>query len=189
MTAARDQGDRPPAPASATIDEQQLEAYFALTEVASLLHHAVERHLREDGDLTYVQFQILAVLGDSESGSVRMTDLADRIVYSRSGITYQVERLGGRGLIAREPSADDERSTVVSLTPSGRGLLERVMPGHVEVVERMLFRSLSGGDVTSLREILGRVRDRMRQEPPRSAAPRRARRTRRAGRRPRAASA
>ena len=44
----------------AALDPQELAAYFALMEVSSLLQHAVERHLRTDGGLSYVQFQILA---------------------------------------------------------------------------------------------------------------------------------
>src|ERR1700727_2916637 len=70
---------------SASLDPQQLGAYFALMEVSSLLRHTVEQHLRAEGDLSYVQFQILARLEDSPSGGHRMTDLADSVVYSRSG--------------------------------------------------------------------------------------------------------
>ena len=71
-----------------SLDPDQLGAYFALIEVTSLLRHAVEKQLREAGDLSYVQFQLLARLGDAPAGSHRMTDLADGVVYSRSGLTY-----------------------------------------------------------------------------------------------------
>jgi hypothetical protein len=47
------------------------------------------------------------------------------------------------------------------------------MPGHVEVVQRLLVTSLDRKDITTMTEILGKVRDRMRTAPPRSAAPRR----------------
>ena len=47
-----------------SLDPAQLAAYFALIEVTSLLRHAVEQQLREAGDLSYVQFQLLATLGD-----------------------------------------------------------------------------------------------------------------------------
>jgi len=163
------------------IGERQLAAYFALSEVGALLSHAVEQQLRYDGDLTYVQFQILATLGDSGSGSLRMTDLADRIVYSRSGVTYQAGRLERRHLITRTPSTEDERSTVVALTAEGRELLGHVLSGHAALVHRMLFATLSDDDVAALGTILGRVRDRMRQAPPRSAARRNSHRAGAAG--------
>src|ERR1700712_502866 len=123
----------PPRP----LDPTQLGAYFALIEVSSLLRHAVEQQLREAGDLSYVQFQLLARLGDSPSGSHRMTDLADGVVYSRSGLTYQAQSLEKRGLVSRAASFDDERSTTVTITEAGRALLARVFPGHIAVLDEL----------------------------------------------------
>jgi DNA-binding MarR family transcriptional regulator len=161
-----------PTPA-ASLDPQQLSAYFALMEVSSLLRHAVEQHLRADGDLSYVQFQILARLNDSPTGSYRMTDLADGVVYSRSALTYQAGLLERRGLISRSPSSDDERSVDVTITDAGRALIARVLPGHIEVVSGMLLDPLSRKDLEALTGLLNPVRDHMRSTPPRSAAPRR----------------
>jgi DNA-binding MarR family transcriptional regulator len=156
------------------LDPAQLGAYFALMEVAGLLRHAVEQQLREDGDLSYVQFQLLARLGlDSPTGSERMTDLADGVVYSRSGLTYQAGLLEKAGLVSRTPSADDERSVTVTITDAGRSLLAQVLPGHVEVVRQQLLAPLSAGDTKKLRELLAPVRDHMRAAPPRSAGSRR----------------
>src|SRR5690606_40694458 len=154
----------------------RLGAYFALMESSSLMKHAVEQQLREAGDLSYVQFQLLATLGDAPSGSRRMTDLADGVVYSRSGLTYQAQTLEARGLVTRTPSAEDERSVTVTLTDQGRAVLAAVFPGHVALLEEMLLAPLSRTDIETLADILGRVRDHMRQTPPRSAAPRRRRR-------------
>jgi DNA-binding MarR family transcriptional regulator len=155
-----------------SLDPEQLGAYFALMEVSSILRHAVEQHLRSDGDLSYVQFQILARLDASQAGSHRMTDLADGVVYSRSGLTYQARLLEARGLISRSPSPDDERSTAVTITDAGRALLARVLPGHIEVVSRLLLEPLSRKDLETLTSVLTPVRDHMRTTPPRSAAPR-----------------
>ena len=162
----------PPPP----LDPVQLGAYFALIEVASLLRHAVEQQLREAGDLSYVQFQLLAQLGlDSPTGSQRMTDLADGVVYSRSGLTYQAGLLEKAGLITRGPSLDDERATLVAITENGRALFDRVLPGHIQVVRRLLFDPLTDDDLHHLGDIMTRVRDHMRTQPPRSAAPRKRR--------------
>ena len=155
------------------LDAEQLAAYFALMEVGSLLQHAVDHHLRAAGNLSYVQFQILAGLNDAPNGQQRMTDIADRVVYSRSGLTYQAAQLERAGLITRAPSLDDERSTTVTITPAGRALVRRVLPGHVEVVRQLLFAPLTRDDVANLTTSLVRVRDRIRAQPPRSAAPRR----------------
>jgi DNA-binding MarR family transcriptional regulator len=145
-------------------------------EVSSILRHAVEHHLRTHGDLSYVQFQILAQLTTSPAGSLRMTELADGVVYSRSGLTYQAGLLESRGLIHRSPSPEDERGVGVTLTEPGRRLFERVLPGHIEVVSRLLLEPLSRADLHALTDLLTPVRDHMRATPPRSAAPRRSRR-------------
>jgi DNA-binding MarR family transcriptional regulator len=162
--------------AQPSLDSAQLGAYFALVEVSSLLRHRVEQQLRDTGDLSFVQFQLLARLGDSPTGSQRMTDLADGVVYSRSGLTYQAGLLEKAGLVTRSPSADDERSISVTITQAGRERLAKVFPGHIEVVQQLLFEPLSPRDVQALAALLTPVRDHMRSTPPRSAAPRRRRR-------------
>ena len=159
-----------PAP---SLDPIQLGAYFSLIEVSSLLRHTVEQQLREAGDLSYVQFQLLARLGDAPGGSHRMTDLADGVVYSRSGLTYQAQTLEQRGLVTRAPSLDDERGTTVTITQDGRDVLAQVFPGHIAVLSELLFAPLARADVEAMADVLGRVRDHMRAAPPRSAAPRR----------------
>jgi DNA-binding MarR family transcriptional regulator len=103
-----------------------------------------------------------------------MTDLADGVVYSRSGLTYQAGLLEKAGLITRGPSPDDERATLVTITGSGRDLLSHVMPGHI-LITRLLLDPLAGPDLDHLRDIMTRVRDHMRAQPPRSAAPRKRR--------------
>jgi DNA-binding MarR family transcriptional regulator len=158
------------------LNPEQLGAYFALIEVSSILQYAVDEHLRADGDLSYVQFQILARLVDAPDGRLRMTDLADGVVYSRSGLTYQAGLLDKRGLITRSPSPDDERSVMVTVTEAGRALVARVLPGHVERVHELLFAPMTGTDLAALSTVLDRVRDHMRAVPPRSAKPRAARR-------------
>ncbi|MDA0160799.1 MarR family winged helix-turn-helix transcriptional regulator [Solirubrobacter ginsenosidimutans] len=162
-----------PDPPPPSLDAVQLGAYFALIEVTSLLRHAIEQQLREAGNLSYVQFQLLARLGDAPTGSHRMTDLADGVVYSRSALTYQAGLLEKAGLVTRGPASDDERGITVTITDAGRARLAEVFPGHIEIVSNLLFEPLSRDDVETLAGVLAPVRDHMRSTPPRSAAPRR----------------
>src|SRR3954462_14722629 len=134
---------------SPSLDPVQLGAYFDLVEVTSLLRHAVEQRRRGAGELSYVQFQLLARLGDSPAGSHRMTDLADGVVYSRSALTYQAGLLEKAGLVTRSPAPDDERGTTVTITDAGGALLEKVFPGHIEIVSHLLFEPLTPDDVNA----------------------------------------
>jgi DNA-binding MarR family transcriptional regulator len=157
------------------VDPVQLGAYFALIEVSDLLRHAIEQQLHDDGGLTFVRFQVLMRLAQTPTGSHRMTDLADAMVISRSGLTYQVGLLEKAGLVTRAPTPDDERGVTVTITDAGRALIARVLPGHEEVVSRMLFDPLPQDDARTLARLLTPVRDHMRTAPPRSAGPRRRR--------------
>jgi DNA-binding MarR family transcriptional regulator len=149
----------------------QMRTYFAFTEAASLLQYAVQQQLQTEGNLSYVQFEILAKLVDAQR-PLTMTDLADGVVYSRSGLTHQAALLERAGLISREASPDDQRATVVDITEAGRARVAKVLPGHIQVVRDLLYGSLSDQDVHTLGDIMSRVRDHMRSRPPRSAAPR-----------------
>src|SRR5262245_38657845 len=97
------------------LDPAQLDVYFVLMEAVSLLQHQVEQQLRAEGDISYVQFQLLARLASAD-GPLTMTELADGVVYSRSGLTYQAGLLEKAGLAVRGPSPDDDRSTLVTIT-------------------------------------------------------------------------
>ena len=158
---------------SPALDAVELAAYFSLIEATSLLRHAVELQLKEAGDLSYVQFQLLARLGDAPDGSHNMTELADGVVYSRSGLTYQAGLLEKAGLVTRAPSVEDERGTTVTITDAGRARLAAVFPGHIEVLNRMLFDALSRDDIGTLGALLTPVVRHMRAMPPRSASRRR----------------
>jgi DNA-binding MarR family transcriptional regulator len=80
--------------------------------------------------------------------------------------------LENAGLIVRKVSTHDRRATVVNNTKAGRARVAKVLPGHIQVVRDLLYGALSDQDVHALGDIMGRVRDHMRERPPRSAAPR-----------------
>ncbi|GAA1757800.1 MULTISPECIES: MarR family winged helix-turn-helix transcriptional regulator [Streptomonospora] len=155
------------------LEPEQLETYFALMEAVSLLQHAVEQQLRAEGDLSYVQFQLLARLAGAPERRLTMTELADGVVYSRSGLTHQAGLLEKAGLVTRGPSPEDQRSTLVTITEDGVARVDKVLPGHVRVARGLLFDPLSDRDLHALGDIMARVRDHMRAQPPRSAASRR----------------
>ena len=154
-----------------SLKPDQMRTYFALTEAVSLLQYAVRQQLQADGDLSYVQFEVLAKLVDAER-PLTMTELADGVVYSRSGLTHQAGLLEKAGLITRRAGSEDQRSVVVAITDTGRARVAKVLPGHIEVVRDLLYGSLSDRDVGTLGAIMSRVLDHMRNLPPRSAAAR-----------------
>jgi DNA-binding MarR family transcriptional regulator len=107
--------------------QQQVRAYFALLEIGELLRHLIEEQLRRDGNVSYVQFRILAELLE-RGGSARMTDLADLLVFSQAGLTYRASQLETAGLIVRRRAEKDQRTIEVTLSDQGSALMSAVLP-------------------------------------------------------------
>lgn len=86
--------------------------------------------------LSFLDFNALMRLSRSPGGRLRMTDLASQTLLSTSGVTRVVDRLQRAGLVLRESSPDDRRSTYAVLTPEGEGRLREALADHLEGIER-----------------------------------------------------
>ena len=92
---------------------------------------------------------------------MRMTELADSMLNSKSGLTYQVSQLEKAGLVQRAPCTIDVRGVYAALTDEGRQLMERAAPGHVALVRELLIDALTRDQLTAIADGLGEARRRM----------------------------
>ena len=136
-------------------------AWLAFLEVSHRLDRVIEQQLRQDAGLSHAQYEILSRLESAPGGRLRMSELADVIIVSRSGLTYQVTQLERAGLARREKDATDERGVLAVLTDDGRAALLRAAPGHVRVVRRYLIDALTPAQLSALAEGLAAARDRL----------------------------
>jgi DNA-binding MarR family transcriptional regulator len=143
------------------LDEAEMGAWLALLEVSHRLDRVIERQLRQDAGLSHAQYEILSRL-DAAGGQLRMSQLADVIIVSRSGLTYQVSQLERAGLVRREKCDSDERGVLAVLTGHGRAALRRAAPGHVQVVRSCLIDVLTPVQRSALADGLSVARDRLR---------------------------
>lgn len=148
---------------AAGISPEEFRAYSALIASSTLLQRAVERNLREQAELTQVQFEILMNLANAGDAGIRMAQLADALIVSRSGLSYQVAQLESRGWITRERSADDERGIVARITPEGERMRQRVFAGHVDIVRSAFLDAVEPGELATLTAVLERVAGRLRE--------------------------
>jgi DNA-binding MarR family transcriptional regulator len=147
---------------AAGISREEFRAYAALIGSSTLLQRAVERNLREQAELTQVQFEILMNLSNAGDSGIRMAQLADALIVSRSGLSYQVAQLESRGWITRERSADDERGVVARITPEGERMRQRVYAGHIDIVRRAFLDAVEPAELATLTAALERVVGRLR---------------------------
>jgi DNA-binding MarR family transcriptional regulator len=144
------------------ITAEEFRAYAALIASSTLLQRAIEKNLREQADLTQVQFEILMNLSIAGESGIRMAQLADALIVSRSGLSYQVAQLEKRGWITRERSADDERGVVARITAAGERMRRRVFAGHVDIVRRAFLDVVEPVELATLTAALERVAERLR---------------------------
>jgi DNA-binding MarR family transcriptional regulator len=152
-------------PAGRWLDPAEMTAWLAFLEVSHLLERAIEQQLRQDAGLSHAQYEILSRLGAADGGQLRMSELADVVVVSRSGLTYQITQLEKAGLVRRERCPCDERGVLAILTPSGRDALARAAPGHLRVVREHLIDALTPAQRDTLAEGLTAARARLRPGP------------------------
>jgi DNA-binding MarR family transcriptional regulator len=117
----------------------------------------LERELAADAKMPLVWYDVLLQLAEAPERRLRMAELADRVLLSRSGLTRLIDRLQAEGLVAREPSPDDARGTYSVLTTAGLERLRDAAPTHLAGVQRHWLSHFSDDELTTLHTLLGRI--------------------------------
>ena len=140
-----------------TPEEQSV--WRAFLDVSRLMSDQMNRQLSDESGMSLPEYEILVALSEAPDRRLRMSELADRVLSSRSRITHTVGRMEERGHVHREACADDGRGVLCVLTDAGFAELEAAAPGHVESVRRAMFDPLSASEVESLGVALRKVRE------------------------------
>jgi DNA-binding MarR family transcriptional regulator len=121
-----------------------------MLETHSALVARLDAELERDHGLPLTSYEVLMYLADSGEGKLRMGELADCLLLSRSGITRLVDRLERQGLVARQPCEDDGRGFYAVLSPKGREKLQAARPDHLNGVRRHFVSRLSASELDAL---------------------------------------
>ena len=116
-----------------------LVAWRAFLSAHAKVIRLLEEEMGREQGLPLSWFDVLAHLEGATEGRLRMQELAGSLVISRSGLTRLFDRIAGAGLVAREACAEDRRGTYAVITPQGRSVLKRVVPGHFRAVDEHFF--------------------------------------------------
>ena len=96
------------------------------------------------------------------AAGIRMAQLADALIVSRSGLSYQVSQLESRRWITRQRTVDDERGVVAHITAEGERIRRRVFAGHVDIVRRAFLDVVRPRELATLTAALERVAEQLR---------------------------
>jgi DNA-binding MarR family transcriptional regulator len=131
-------------------------------DVIRLLMERLNRQLVEDSGMTLAEYEVLVRLSEAPQWRLRMSELADLVVNSRSRLTHTVRRLEERGWVVREDCEQDRRGILCVLQTEGFAVLEAAAPGHVEAVRAIIFDVLDAEDVAGLGRAMHKVRSGLR---------------------------
>ncbi|MCT2588906.1 MarR family transcriptional regulator [Streptomyces sp. N2-109] len=139
------------------LDEREMAAWEGFLQASNRVARHLEQQLRDEAGLSHPQYEILVRLEACPHGEIRMTELADLLITSKSGLTYQVGQLERRGLVRRRSCPTDVRGVLAVITDEGRRVLREAAPGHVAAVRASLIDLLEPEELEVLAGALGRV--------------------------------
>jgi DNA-binding MarR family transcriptional regulator len=155
---ARTAGDAP-APTTGAhtgvrwLDADEQRAWRAYMYSWMLLDDRLDRELTREAGISHAYYEILVQLSETEGRALRMSELAERCLSSRSRLSHAVSRLEERGWVRRQVCAEDGRGQLAVLTDEGFAALEEAAPIHVASVRTHLFDQLSPEQLTAMRDI------------------------------------
>ncbi len=126
-----------------------------LRTASGLLRTFADAMQAEGFSLTW--YDVLVQLHLAPDQRMRMQDLADAVVFSRSGLTRLIDRMEREGLVERAAVEDDRRGTYAVLTDGGRAAFERYQPGHRAALHEHFGRHLDEADLEALDRALRKV--------------------------------
>ena len=144
-----------------TRDEQQ--AWRAWLSASRLLTDRLNRDLQARQGLTVADYEILVWLSEAPDRRLRMSELAERTLSSRSRLSHQIDRMEQAGLVARHVCTQDRRGSFAGLTDEGWNTLVAAAPAHVDSVREHLVDALTPEEFQSLGAACQKISDRLQE--------------------------
>src|SRR3954454_14101363 len=135
------------------LDAEEQKAWRAWLYSSQLLHDRLDRELTHETGISHAYYEILVALSEAAQRAMRMSELADRCLSSRSRLSHAVSRLEERGWVRRQVCESDARGQLAVLTDEGFAALEAAAPVHVTGVRTHLFDQLSPQQIENMRDI------------------------------------
>ncbi len=139
------------------LTDRELAAWTGLLRAHTRLVGQLDEELRREHDLPLSSYDVLTQLESAPGAEMRMSELAEAVLLSRSGLTRLVDRLERQGLLERRDCPEDARGANAALTERGRGRLYEARATHLDGLRRLYLSRLGPGDQDRLAEIWDRL--------------------------------
>ncbi len=141
------------------LSEDEQRSWRAWLAASLLLHDRLSRDLQEQHGLTIADYEILVHLSEAPERRMRMSDLADATLSSRSRLSHQIDRMERADLVERESCSDDRRGAFAVLTSHGWDVVVQAAPDHVESVRTHLLDVMTPEEFAALGRASAKVAD------------------------------
>ncbi len=146
------------------LDAAEQQAWRAYLDATRLLVQVLDRQLETAAGISFTDYELLVKLSEAPGRRLRMRDLADAALSTRSGMTRAVTRLEQAGWVRRVECEEDRRGMYAALTPDGLAKLTATAPGHVAAVRAHVFDKLTGPQVQQLGDTCGHLAEFLRTD-------------------------
>ncbi|GAB08779.1 putative MarR family transcriptional regulator [Gordonia araii NBRC 100433] len=135
------------------------QAWQPFIETSARIQTRLDEDLRRRHGLSLSDYQVLLLLSHAPRRRLRMSEIADAMVFSSSRLSYQIDKLARGGLVCREQDETDRRGNFACLTDAGLAALTAAADDHLALVERLFIGRLSMADGQALVAILDKLGD------------------------------
>lgn len=139
-------------------------AWRPYLETTTRLQTVLDDELRKCSGMSLSDYNILLLLQEAPGCRLRMRDLAERMIYSSSRLSYQVDTMVRRGWLCRERAGEDQRGSYAVLTDAGRAAFTAAAAEHLRCVEHLFFDALTPADGVALQGIMSRLARRLEEK-------------------------
>jgi len=138
---------------------QEIAVWRAFLRAHARVIRTLEDELAQGAELPIASYDVLVQLAEAPDHRLRMTELADRVLLSRSGLTRMIDRLERDSLVRREPVPDDARGMYAVLTRAGVDRLRSASHVHLPGVSAHFVQRFNRRELDRLGQLLGRLAD------------------------------
>jgi DNA-binding MarR family transcriptional regulator len=137
--------------------DDEAAAWEGFLRAQAMIMHALSGELEQANGMSMSSYDVLLQLARAPRRRLRMTELAEAVVLSPSGLTRLVERLEREGLVARIKSADDARGAYAALTDRGRARLRKATRSHLNGIRQHFLSQITPDELQILSDIWQRL--------------------------------
>ncbi|HZV49561.1 MAG TPA: MarR family transcriptional regulator [Candidatus Dormibacteraeota bacterium] len=138
-------------------DAESLAVWQAFLEAHARVLERLEREMATQRGLTLVWYEVLLHLSHAPGGRLRMRELANSVLLSRSGLSRRIDAMERAGLVRRESCPSDRRGVFAVLTERGRATLRRAAPVHLSGIHEHFGRHLDPGERAVMKAVFERL--------------------------------